>query len=89
MPTAHHRTVTAESDGFITPAGLLSNDSAAVAHSTTALPNQKNVGNGKLRREGDRTIQLMRIIRIFMHRCIFFFFHSFVPPVFDARQRLK
>ncbi len=41
-------------------ATLISNDSAAVAHSTPALPNQKNVGNGKLRREGERTTPFIR-----------------------------
>ncbi len=31
----------------------------------------------------------MRMIRLFMHGLIFFLFYSFVPPVFDARQRLR
>ncbi len=34
-------------------------------------------------------MQFIRIIRILMHCLIFFLFHSFVPPVFDARQRLQ
>ncbi len=49
----------------------------------------KNVGNGKLRREGERIPPLTRMIRLFMHCLLFFLFYSFVPPVFDARQRLQ